>query len=215
MDAKSLWIQQPLQQIFGPLMPLAFRCGATSLAAFLNTPITLSRIKSPHELSQYPVIADHSYRYCNITMLHGALEGSCYWYISDDVMQQLGSISPFDSNKSMLEAMILEADNILAAAILSAIAEVLGIPLYGGPPQYSFPVTQPDFLQYNNSDYIAIVNLHLADTPHLIQPLLWHIPDSTYNRSNLMEYCHQFSADILSDKVSQYEEKVKKRLALP
>ena len=131
-----------LQKDVTSLMNKGFERSAQSFSEMVKTPVTCANTKmvfmqSSHNFSWG---SKHGKLMVIITEVIGELSGRSYLIIPEDDRKKIcASVLPTGQlNETLEEAMLMEVDNIISAVVISQIANVLNIEVFGDVPQVQY-----------------------------------------------------------------------------
>ena len=140
-----------------------------SMQMILRSPISLSKIdynESNSEISDYvPKSGDETHLLK--TELKGQLKGSCYLIFTEEEVKKITAAclpasleEETEMNKMMKMEFLKEVDNMVAAAVITQFANILGLEIYGHVP--GLHIMNPDevagYLRSETTEFDTIIH---------------------------------------------------------
>lgn len=149
-------------------------------ALFISLDLGIKSVDQIDHLVQKP--DDHFYNL--ITEVKGEMEGICYLIFNDreaDIIKELclpQELNDPEKLRIMGEAIMLEVDNMIAAAVITEFANMLSLGIYGDVPRSNYMTREEseDFIKNETEKYNYVISFKakLATERTLLEPeFIW------------------------------------------
>ena len=140
-----------------------------SMEMILQSPISLSKIdynEAEHDVPQFLDSTDDETHLLK-TELKGQLKGSCYLIFTKEEVKKITAAclpatldEESEMNKMMKMEFLKEVDNMVAAAVVTQFANILGLEIYGDVPGLHIMKAKdvPKYLESESTEFDSIIH---------------------------------------------------------
>lgn len=177
------------------IMNSGFARASLSFANFIGKNIKISNTQSGiSRNNDIPVTTDGKGNlYILVTQIIGELAGKSYLILNEEQSDRLtmlaGHTASVQIDEPMKEALLVEIDNIISAAVISELSEALQVEIYGDVPVLKkIPASSlQEFIAKENghtdasNSVISTTMFQLSIDKHVHPQFIWKLPEKIFD----------------------------------